>query len=728
MKGRAAMKPYPGLRPFQSDEFHLFFGREAQTDELLAKLERHRFLVVVGPSGCGKSSLVRAGMIPALETGFMAEAGARWRVVQMRPGERPMVRLAEALARPGALGTRESVSPNAALLMEARLSRGPLGLIEAIQDATLPPHTNLLVLVDQFEEIFRFRKQGNRDEADAFVRLLLQSVALREHAIYVVLTMRSDFLGHCALFVGLPEAINDSQYLTPRLTRDQCRGAIEGPARVCGGTIDPDLTIRLLNDFGTDPEQLPVLQHALMRMWDRKVAQVTAVESERPKVMLTVKDYEAIGSLTDALTRHANEVMAKIPDDRHHLVEKLFRCLTERESGERDIRRPARLQEVAEVAGLDTVDSLVPVADCFRAPDCCFVAPPLDVQLSPETVLDISHEALIRRWDKLAGWVAKEAVDAAEYRRMLDEAKRWEKGEAELWTGRNLERGLDWLKAGLNAAWAARYSIAAAEANYEQAKEASEGEVALVKRFLSASEDARRAKQKIEQDERQRREQDEIDRQTRQERERRLEAEVKAGRAFKRWAAGLALAMLLAVGLAVLAWQQSRAAARSLEQAREWAEQAKAEQAMAIKQEMLAQERLERVMAGLSLKKAVLSGEQEQISQALSSPLANHQIRFLATRTDLKYKNPSGQEVYQFKVYPDEQSITGGLKDIAVITYRMDHPSFQSALLATGPDRRFTASYVGWGCLTKVIALIEYVDPEKFPAISAFDMCNAIGE
>ncbi len=89
--------PYPGLRPFRSDETGIFFGREAQVDALLEKLDHFRFLAVIGPSGCGKSSLVRAGMIPALETGLLARAGVRWQVATMRPGERPLRRLAEAL-------------------------------------------------------------------------------------------------------------------------------------------------------------------------------------------------------------------------------------------------------------------------------------------------------------------------------------------------------------------------------------------------------------------------------------------------------------------------------------------------------------------------------------------------------------------------------------------------------------------------------------------------------
>ena len=206
------LSPYPGLRPFDIDESHLFFGREEQTDELLRRLRDTRFLAVVGPSGCGKSSLVRAGMIAALQSGFMVAAGSRWRFAIMRPGGHPMRRLAAALLEQGGLAADDTDRAAAAGALGATLRRGPLGLIEALHETPLPAATNLLVLVDQFEEIFRFRRENDSGEADAFVALLLAAARQRELPIYVVITMRSDFFGDCATFTGLPEALNRSQY------------------------------------------------------------------------------------------------------------------------------------------------------------------------------------------------------------------------------------------------------------------------------------------------------------------------------------------------------------------------------------------------------------------------------------------------------------------------------------------------------------------------------------
>ena len=178
-------------------------------------------------------------------------AGFHWRIATFKPRNRPLRNLAEALLAPGVLGERREAPGDgagsagkeererAAPFVLATLRRGPLGLSDVLfsplfpgDGPALPAGENLLLIVDQFEEIFRFRREGDADEADAFVALLLASAAQTRTNVYVVLTMRSDYLGDCAIFSGLPEALNDSQFLTPRLTREQRRrgdrGACEG--------------------------------------------------------------------------------------------------------------------------------------------------------------------------------------------------------------------------------------------------------------------------------------------------------------------------------------------------------------------------------------------------------------------------------------------------------------------------------------------------------------------
>ncbi len=462
--------PYPGLRPFRIEESDIFFGRDDQTDELLERLSKHRFLAVTGPSGCGKSSLVKAGMIPALNAGFMVVAGSRWRVCQMRPGDGPLARLVRCLAHPDVLGPDRS-GPEALPFVEAALRRGPLGLVEVVRESAALREMNLLVVVDQFEEIFRYREKSNPDETDAFVALLLATAASPNVGVYVAITMRSDYLGQCAVFHGLPEAINDGQYLTPRLTREECSAAITGPALVFAGEVNPTLVNRLLNDFGPDPDQLPLLQHALMRMWDQAARRTGG----GGPVELTLDDYTTIGGLRQALSIHADEALSELGPDQRHVAEIMFRRLTERRQGQGDTRRPALVGEVAAVAGVEESE-VTAVVEVFQRPGRSFIAE------SEGSLLDIGHESLIRQWHTLAQWVDAEAKSAAMYQRLRDTALLWKKGQAALWTDPDLANALRWKeREEPTAPWATRYSDAAED-------------FPLAMEFLGESEKASRAR------------------------------------------------------------------------------------------------------------------------------------------------------------------------------------------------------------------------------------------
>ncbi len=464
--------PYPGLRPFRREEMSIFFGREEQTDQLLERLGRSRFLGVVGVSGCGKSSLVLAGMIPALEAGFLASAGARWRVVTMRPGSRPMRRLADALIETEVAETGRQPDGREVALLHSTLRRGPLGLVEALHDRPLPERTSLLVLVDQFEEIFRYNPRGDHDEADAFVALLLATARQTRMPVYVVITMRSDFLGECAVFNGLPEALNESQFLTPRPTRKQRRAAILGPAGVFGASVEPALVNRLLNDMGEEPDQLPLMQHVLMRLWNRAHQSGRRDGSE---VVLTLEAYHAIGGFADALSRHADEAFAELDSAQQTIAERMFRALTERGSGQSDTRRPAALGEIAAICGAQP-EQVAEVAEVFRRADRSFLLPAAGIELNERSVLDISHESLIRQWRRMNEWTEREALSAGIYERLIDTALLWRDGQAGLWGSPDLDLALDWRQRGApTAAWAERYG----------------GEFDVAMEFLTASVDKR---------------------------------------------------------------------------------------------------------------------------------------------------------------------------------------------------------------------------------------------
>jgi len=321
-------QPFPGLRPYDIEDAGRFFGRHTHVAEMIALLERQRFLAVVGASGSGKSSLVRAGLLPAISNGYLAVDSNPddevWRIVITRPGDDPYGALAESLVK-NALGDALAEDAHAERTEDTlRLLRSSqFGLAYALRDLGIVATDYVVLLVDQFEELFRFRREDLqrrhtgiadeisrselRNDANAFVNLLLKSTEQTEPRVFVILTMRSDFLGDCDAFIGLPEAISRSQYLTPRLTRAQLEEAIRAPLRLFETHIEDALVTRILNDIGTESDQLPLMQHALMRAWEHA--------HDRKSTELRINDYEDVGGVHGALNQHANEILSRLGDE-----------------------------------------------------------------------------------------------------------------------------------------------------------------------------------------------------------------------------------------------------------------------------------------------------------------------------------------------------------------------------------------------------------------------------
>jgi WD40 repeat protein/energy-coupling factor transporter ATP-binding protein EcfA2 len=455
--------PFPGLRSFEPYEDYLYFGREDHTMELLTRLQKTRFLSVVGTSGSGKSSLVRAGLVPSLHGGLMTSAGSSWQTVLMRPGVSPITNLANGIERAVRLPDAE-VDQDRRMFLEASLRSSSLGLVDSARHVRAGSTENMLVLVDQFEEIFRFRElsAGSREEGAAFVKLLLEAAESAER-LYIVLTMRSDFIGRCMEFHGLPQAINEGQYLLPRLSRDELRLAITGPVGVRGAKISPRLVSRLLNDIIDGQDQLPVLQHALMRMWGYWNATRGSGDA-----VIDLDHYREIGTMRHALSKHAEKIYDHYlkTDRRKMIAEKLFKALTEKDREGRGIRRPTRVREVADIAAA-TVEEVIEVIEPFRFAGRSFLMPPppqpgiSGVELTGDTTIDLSHESLMRKWETLIRWTDQESKSAELYRRLSEAAELNEAKQAALWRTPELDIALKWRQETRpTEAWARRYNPA----------------------------------------------------------------------------------------------------------------------------------------------------------------------------------------------------------------------------------------------------------------------------
>jgi WD40 repeat protein len=451
------LNPFPGLRPFKIEESHLFFGREGQSDEVLLKLSKSRFVGVIGPSGSGKSSFIYCGVLPILYGGFLTDASPNWEVIVTRPGAGPIDNLSESLLR----STREYHDADTEdkkikrTIVSTLLRSSSLGLVEAIQQSRRSADVNYLILVDQFEELFRFKDStdpNSVDETLAFVNLLMEAVNYEDAPIYVAITMRSDFIGDCAQFPDLTRKINDSHYLIPQMTRDQKRRAIEGPVAVGGAKIAPRLVQQLLNDLGDNPDQLPILQHSLMRTWS-----YWSRYKDYDDESVDLKHYEAIGTMSEALSQHANEAFDELDDEQKRICEALFKAITEKRGENFGIRRPTRLNEIAAIADVSEED-VTAVLEKFREPGRSLLTPAHGTPLHSRSMVDISHESLMRIWTRLKNWVDDEAEAVQMYLRLAEAAAQYQVGKAGLWRPPDLQLALNWqTKHNPTLVWGQRY-------------------------------------------------------------------------------------------------------------------------------------------------------------------------------------------------------------------------------------------------------------------------------
>jgi hypothetical protein len=480
----SAEHPFPGLRPFAYRDHAYFFGREEQIYALYRLIDRFRFIAVVGSSGSGKSSLVRAGLLPLLDTETGEPGGRSWLWREMRPGDAPLQRLTNLLAGLSidddpvvASGRRDRIA--------AQLRGSSFGISEALAETNGITGKTAVLVIDQFEELFRYATVTSaasgpsadevraRDEATQFVQLLLEASRAPSTKIHVILTMRSDFIGDCARFHGLPEAVSAAQFLVPSLTRDQLDDVIRQPVEKAGATIDPELVERLLNDCSTEMDQLPVLQHCLFRLWEEagktpapnEAAPGAAQETSSGQGTvrrLSLTQYRAIGEFANALSQHADEVLTDLPGPTLQLaVEQTFSALSELDKEGRAIRRALRFSQLVAETGVDEA-AVRQVLDRFRADDCSFLTPPRSEvsELTGTTRIDVGHEALLRRWEKVSGrgvelgWLRAEQQAGQRYRSLLAMA---EGDDAVLPSHLVDERWAWWTARPRTEAWAERY-------------------------------------------------------------------------------------------------------------------------------------------------------------------------------------------------------------------------------------------------------------------------------
>jgi hypothetical protein len=413
--------PFPGLRPFRIEEAALFFGRDRDIDLAVRMLSTRGVITVAGRSGCGKRSFVRAGLLPALHCTLYGGSPLQLAPVIFRPGSDPIRNLALAITQ-----AREEYGSDALVACEASLRSRPTALVDLAHADTQTGAPLHVVVVDQFEEVFRGSSTG--ESSTQFIHLILSASEQSTNQLKVVLILRSDFFGEVDRFAGLTEAISETLLLLPRLTPAQISDAILGPLKKAGGDIEAGLVSDMIDDVTGLPDELTLLQHALRTCWE-----VASREYSNDRVLITRSHYEFVGGVAGSLNHSAEAVFSELRPDQRRICESMFRALATRDERGYFLRRPLTLGAVASIAAAPLPEVLT-IAAIFSKQN--FLTPSVDmVAVTEHTVLDVSLEAVLRNWRRLSHWIDDEHKLAEEYHTLIFLARQWEIGQAGLLRG-----------------------------------------------------------------------------------------------------------------------------------------------------------------------------------------------------------------------------------------------------------------------------------------------------
>lgn len=461
--------PYKGLRSFDEADAADFFGRDKLISQLVERLNDDdaaaNFLAVVGPSGSGKSSVVRAGLIPRLNTAVVADCHD-WYAADLVPGSSPIANLANALL---------SVAPSPLPDLEERLSQDSHALDWATERILgKNPEARLFIFIDQFEEVFTLVE----DEAEREQFLTLLSNAIKASGdVYIVVTIRADFFDKPLFYEGIGDLIQRRTQVVLPLSSHEIEQAIVGPAERVGLQVQRELVAAIVGDVKGEIGALPLLQYALTELFERRDSNILKLDA-----------YIDTGGVQGALARRAQEVYESMDKEGQAIARQIFLRLITLGEGTEDTRRRAKRAELFGIGSeRDSINQTLDAFGKFRL--LTFDSDPSN----REPTVEIAHEALIRRWDLLKSWLDESRTDIRFQRSLANAAQEWyDKAQASnfLLYGGRLLQFQEWLSqttVALSAAESAylEVSIAAQKRREEEEKERQAREEALRTRVFN---------------------------------------------------------------------------------------------------------------------------------------------------------------------------------------------------------------------------------------------------
>jgi energy-coupling factor transporter ATP-binding protein EcfA2 len=520
--------PYKGLNAFQENDQDLFFGRQRLIESVVSHLKESNFLAVVGPSGSGKSSLVLAGLLPELKKGEL-EGSQEWQYFPpFVPGSNPLRNLAMSI-KPDA--SAQWIADTIEKLKADRfyLAKTLCGSVEGKPS---------VIVIDQFEEIFTLCTEEIRN---AFVDNLVTFVQTPNPKPIVILTLRSDYE---AQIVSLPELIPLFELgdvrIIPLASADLYE-AIEEPAKRVGLKFEDGVVDALVKDILGELAGLPLLQFALLRLWRM-----------RDHNRITWRAYQSLGGARRALALCADEFYKNLFDEDQAVVKRILLRLARPSEGFEVTSNRVR-RKTLKVAG-ETSEAVDRGVDLLVGAGLVRLT---RGKIPADDQVEVAHEALIRNWPKLVGWLEEERIRLRKRLRITAAEEQWvelSRDPGALLAGSLLEEALE----------------------YKERNELSEPENEFVAASVAAIEAAEREKEAARQRELELErarslaleQRNELERARNVALEQRNEWVVKHAKKTRRFAVVFATVALLAIIFAAFGAQQRRQANLSADRAK----------------------------------------------------------------------------------------------------------------------------------------------------------------
>ncbi len=414
----AIRNPYKGLRAFQETDRADFFGRDHLIDEILETVQTNPLTAVVGPSGSGKSSVVKAGLLPAVRAGTSGSS-RDWLIADMFPGSYPFEELGAALMR---------VAVDRPSKLFDDLATDERGLVRASKRVLPDDGSGLLLVIDQFEEVFSLASEKDRD---LFVASLVAMARDARSRVKVIVTLRADYFGYPLDYPEFAPLVRDGLVAVGMPNEQELTDAVTRPAEAVGLQLEPGLVHEVVHDVAEQPGGLPLMQYALTELY-----------RSRDGRKLTLRAYQDSGGVLGALGRRAETIFQDLDGQAKASARQLFLRLVSVDEHSDDTRRRVKRADLDSL-GLDarSLDKVMEEFGQYRL---------LTFDVDPITrgpTVEVAHEALIREWSRLNSWIGEHREDLVLERRLDDALREWEAGDRDasyLLRGSRLEQFEGW--------------------------------------------------------------------------------------------------------------------------------------------------------------------------------------------------------------------------------------------------------------------------------------------